>query len=605
MRVVTFYSFKGGVGRTLAVANVAHHLAMTGRRVLVVDFDLEAPGVATFSSMRPPSHQRGIIEFVNEFLDSNAAPSVSDFVYQSTLSAPGSGALWVMPAGEDTDSYMSQLSRIDWRELYARRHGYLLFEDLRKQWEHQLRPDYVLIDSRTGHTDVGGICTRQLPDEVVLMFFPNEQNLHGLERVVADIRREALPPRERRIHLKFVMANVPDLDDEDSILRSRIRDFKRRLGVEQFDATIHRYESLSLLNQSIFTVDRPRSRLAREYRSIATSIVTSNPQDSRGAVEWLGSVRTRILSGGGMLNTDDADRLDEIERAHAGESDVLRSLAETHLVLLDAHRAYALAERASSLAPNDPEALLVKSRVLERTGRNAEAARTAEIVVGLPDARTPHVREALLRLRELDPERLRAVSKTIRKDGLPIGERLLLASTLNYSTSELEIALDLCDQAPYVDGEWTKEVRTLARDVICLALIGLRRFDAAVDLFKQGTPFPPEAVHTCFNYAMAVWGATKCAPVAEFRRVLSLFDDSRDRGANYSQCMALAAAVVGDTTSVTRFLLDARRSINAIPAPTFSCCRYLTVEASTFVSDLESIEQFSRHGHPTPLVVHG
>ena len=45
MYVVTFYSYKGGVGRTLALLNVAYELADSGQRVLVVDFDLEAPAI--------------------------------------------------------------------------------------------------------------------------------------------------------------------------------------------------------------------------------------------------------------------------------------------------------------------------------------------------------------------------------------------------------------------------------------------------------------------------------------------------------------------------------------------------------------------------------
>src|SRR4051794_23443603 len=46
--IVTFYSFKGGVGRTLALANVGVVLAQGGHRVLVVDFDLEAPGLTRY-----------------------------------------------------------------------------------------------------------------------------------------------------------------------------------------------------------------------------------------------------------------------------------------------------------------------------------------------------------------------------------------------------------------------------------------------------------------------------------------------------------------------------------------------------------------------------
>src|ERR1041384_149121 len=47
-RVVTFYSFKGGVGRTFALGDVAVYLARWGYRVLCVDLDLEAPGLARY-----------------------------------------------------------------------------------------------------------------------------------------------------------------------------------------------------------------------------------------------------------------------------------------------------------------------------------------------------------------------------------------------------------------------------------------------------------------------------------------------------------------------------------------------------------------------------
>ena len=54
MYTITFYSFKGGVGRTMALVNVGAQLARMGRKVLLVDFDLEAPGLETFDRLRPP-----------------------------------------------------------------------------------------------------------------------------------------------------------------------------------------------------------------------------------------------------------------------------------------------------------------------------------------------------------------------------------------------------------------------------------------------------------------------------------------------------------------------------------------------------------------------
>ncbi len=199
--------------------------------------------------------------------------------------------MWVMPAGRNDDNYSSRLSHIDWAALYEQHDGFVLFEDLKAQWRQLLAPDYVLIDSRTGHTDVGGICTRHLPDSVVILFFPNEQNLRGLKKVVQDIRGEAAPPREKKIELHFVMSNVPDLDDEDLILASRLREFETTLKMGEPLAVIHRYDSLALLNQTVFTRERPRSRLAREYVELTGRIVGANNEDREGALRFLHSLR--------------------------------------------------------------------------------------------------------------------------------------------------------------------------------------------------------------------------------------------------------------------------------------------------------------------------
>ena len=117
---------------------------------------------------------------------------------------------------------------IDWKKLYAEEEGFLLFEDAKPQWEHELKPDYVLIDSRTGHTDVEGICSAPIADSVVLMFMPNEQNLAGLEGVTRAIRNEATEGLQKTIPLHFVASNVPDLDDDNRILHRQMSAFRKR-----------------------------------------------------------------------------------------------------------------------------------------------------------------------------------------------------------------------------------------------------------------------------------------------------------------------------------------------------------------------------------------
>jgi hypothetical protein len=64
--VATFYSFKGGVGRTTLLVNVAHALAAAGERVVIWDLDLEAPGVHLFPGLEPPERlwQSGLLEWL-------------------------------------------------------------------------------------------------------------------------------------------------------------------------------------------------------------------------------------------------------------------------------------------------------------------------------------------------------------------------------------------------------------------------------------------------------------------------------------------------------------------------------------------------------------
>src|SRR5438132_14326392 len=99
MYTVTFYSYKGGVGRTLALVNVAAELARSGRRVLIVDFDLEAPGLDTFNALSTSHQYPGVVEFVSDYLTAGSSPDVRNYLHE-VPSVPSAGAnLWLMPAG--------------------------------------------------------------------------------------------------------------------------------------------------------------------------------------------------------------------------------------------------------------------------------------------------------------------------------------------------------------------------------------------------------------------------------------------------------------------------------------------------------------------------
>jgi cellulose biosynthesis protein BcsQ/tetratricopeptide (TPR) repeat protein len=181
--IVTFYSYKGGTGRTMAMSNIAALLSRHGKKVLVVDFDLEAPGLwRYFSAFHDElQDQKGLIDLL---LTASSAAESYDVDWRNYITEvflqPGS--LSLMTSGRLEDEYPSKVLDFDWSAFFRESKGGEFIERMRTQWKQEY--DFTLIDSRTGITDTGGICTILLPDLIVPVFSSNLQSLEGVVDVV-------------------------------------------------------------------------------------------------------------------------------------------------------------------------------------------------------------------------------------------------------------------------------------------------------------------------------------------------------------------------------------------------------------------------------------
>jgi MinD-like ATPase involved in chromosome partitioning or flagellar assembly len=203
-RVITFYSYKGGVGRTLSLANIAWILASNGLRVLAIDWDLEAPGLHRF--FRPFLDDRagtatpGVIDLLQEFAveataDATRGGTASSFdtdvlqyVQPVKWEFPHPGFIDLIGAGRQDESYATRVNAFAWQTFHRDLGGAQFLDRLRAALQAEY--DYVLIDSRTGISDVNGICTVQLPDTVVVCFTTNPQSLLGCASVAQTIRTQ-------------------------------------------------------------------------------------------------------------------------------------------------------------------------------------------------------------------------------------------------------------------------------------------------------------------------------------------------------------------------------------------------------------------------------
>lgn len=205
-RVITFYSYKGGTGRTMALANVASLMAQQRKssgNILMIDWDLEAPGLdryfRSFVTNRFPDPTTREQEFdahpglIDLFLELDAKTRAKEwegnedsedaaveliesiqmdqYVFETNIES-----LYLMKAGRRDAQYATKVNSFDWESLY-RRSPWLI-----QAFAERLASQYsnVLIDSRTGVTDISGICTMLMPDVLVAVFTPNRQNLVGV-----------------------------------------------------------------------------------------------------------------------------------------------------------------------------------------------------------------------------------------------------------------------------------------------------------------------------------------------------------------------------------------------------------------------------------------
>jgi cellulose biosynthesis protein BcsQ len=182
--IVTFYSFKGGTGRSMALANIAVLLAQAGKRVLAVDFDLEAPGLWRFFQdfKRDLDSQDGLLDMLIE-QSQNAAGQLAEWRdYVIPLDFQG-GSFSLMTSGKINVEYPARVLKFTWDQLYRQANGEAFVEQLRTEWTELY--DVVLIDSHTGITGSTGICTIALPDLIVPVFVTNYQSVEGALDVLA------------------------------------------------------------------------------------------------------------------------------------------------------------------------------------------------------------------------------------------------------------------------------------------------------------------------------------------------------------------------------------------------------------------------------------
>jgi MinD-like ATPase involved in chromosome partitioning or flagellar assembly len=233
-KIIAFYSYKGGVGRSLALANTAVALAKLGHRVLTIDLDLEAPGLHEIKPFRDVGTlaPMGLLELLGQYktaADNNRSsfPNwvMGDYIAEvwtpSLATNKAGGSVWLMASSgsvRDAQAYSAALSGFKWGDFYAVAGDTAwanIADRLVKKPGSQAGSqgfDYVLIDSRTGLSDPFYI-VMTLASELVLMTGFNRQNIKGIRNAYEQTQNEDFVAEFGKKTLYLVGSPAPDFEE--------------------------------------------------------------------------------------------------------------------------------------------------------------------------------------------------------------------------------------------------------------------------------------------------------------------------------------------------------------------------------------------------------
>jgi hypothetical protein len=211
-------------------------------RVLVIDWDLEAPGLHRYFSPfmvdKDLKLTEGLIEFLSTYIDEALTSSKPDentgklwhepftdiLVYAESIKwhSKDKGTIDFVSSGLQSPTYATRVNLFDWQNFYDRFGGGKFLEAVKEKMRAEY--DYVLIDSRTGVSDTSGICTVQMPDSLVLLFTANNQSILGAAGVAASVSEQWLSDLNRQGNKEQIF---PVLTRTERVEKVKLNDARR------------------------------------------------------------------------------------------------------------------------------------------------------------------------------------------------------------------------------------------------------------------------------------------------------------------------------------------------------------------------------------------
>lgn len=246
MKIVSFYSYKGGVGRSLSLVNVAYQLSQRGQRIGLIDLDVEAGGLNHIlqQDVRDDRDLLSLLVPTNRDLT-----SLEEYVKAISFRKDEQARVFLLPTV--TDSVL--LDEIKWNEGTQR----FLSDDLFPLFSKIYELDYIFLDSRSGLSEFSALALKAADMEVLVCRL-DKQNRYGIRHIV-DICSAASKP------FKIVASAVPAQGR-----KKYLKIFEDEVGAK-IDYVLP-YVADLYYEETIISRQSPLHPLAKKYALLATNI---------------------------------------------------------------------------------------------------------------------------------------------------------------------------------------------------------------------------------------------------------------------------------------------------------------------------------------------
>jgi uncharacterized protein YktA (UPF0223 family) len=215
--IITFYSYKGGVGRSTALSIVARQLSeVYDKKVAILDFDVEAPGqYYLFKSESAAKY--GIIDYLRHQLHLERDLSEEELKNYYTEINKDKGQIYLFNTYGSSKNYLDKVAYVDFDMFVRSKRNYV--DVLLKNIDEMVKPDVILIDSRTGFSEISGIFINNSDLVNVFLGFSG-QNDFGIETILENYIRNSKKPVYAPNYI-FNYSVLPEEKSEEDYEKSR------------------------------------------------------------------------------------------------------------------------------------------------------------------------------------------------------------------------------------------------------------------------------------------------------------------------------------------------------------------------------------------------